>query len=111
MPITPLYPCSRCKKEFNFNSIKYDTDRSLICLGCFDKQQELKNKEIKSEKPEDHGEKKYICVNCRFNFSVKKGSPKGLHCPYCGKEQTMLIKKYKDENDLIEDSMDPRFDH
>lgn len=111
MPLTSLYTCSRCKKEFNFNNIKYDEDKSLICTDCLSKKQKLVKKELVSEKPEEQEEINFICVSCRFKFSVKKGSPKVLKCPYCSKTKIMIVKKYKDENDLIKDSMDKRFDY
>lgn len=111
MTLTSLYTCSRCKKEFNFNNIKYDENKNLICLECFEKKQTLSKKKLKSEKPEEQETMNFICVNCRFKFSIKKGSPKTLKCPYCSKTKLMLVKKYKNENDLIRDSMDTRFDY
>ena len=112
MPLTSLYTCSRCKKEFNFNNVKYDENKSLICVDCLKKKQKLEKKEkLKSEKPEEQEPINFICVSCRFKFSVKKGSQKTIKCPYCGKTKLMLVKKYKDENDLIKDSMDRRFDY
>ncbi len=112
MPISSLYTCSRCKGEFDFDHIKYDNDNRLICVECLGKQQILEKKEkLAVEKAEEGGEIKFICVNCRFKFSVKKGTQKEIKCPFCGKTRLMLVKKYKDEDDLIRDSMDPRFDY
>ena len=112
MSLTPLYTCSRCKKEFNFDNIKYDSDNRLICVSCLDKQKKIEKKEkLNLEKAEKGEEIKFICVSCRFKFSVRKGSPKALKCPFCGKTRLMLVRKYKDEDDLIKDSMDPRFDY
>lgn len=112
MPLTSPYTCSRCKKEFNFDNIKYDTNNKLICVECLGKQQKIEKKEkLSMERAEEGEEIKFICVSCRFKFSVKRGSPKTIKCPYCGKTKLMLVKKYKDENDLINDSMDPRFDY
>ena len=111
MPLTSLYTCSRCRKEFNFNNIKYDEDRSLICVNCLEQKEKINKKQLKLEKPEQQEEVNFICVSCRFKFSVKKGSPKVLKCPYCSKTKLMIVKKYKDENDLIDDSMDKRFDY
>ena len=102
--------CSRCKKEFNFNSIKYDEDKKLICHECLEKKQKLDEK-YEAEKPDDNKPVNYICLSCRFKFSIKKGSAKALKCPFCSKTKLMVVKKYKDENDLINDSMDRRFDH
>src|SRR3989338_6038289 len=111
MPLTSLYTCSRCKREFNFNSIKYDDNTKLICVECLEKAQKLTKKQIVSERPDDNEPVNFICAGCRFKFSVKKGSPKAVKCPYCGKTKLMLVKKYKDENDLIKDASDPRFDY
>jgi transposase-like protein len=79
-----------------------------------EKKQELLHKErlkLEKEKSGDQELLRFICVSCRFKFSVKKGSPKALKCPYCGKTKLMSVKKYKDENDLIKDSMNPRFNY
>ena len=112
MPLTTLYTCSRCKKEFNFENIKYDQNNKLICVGCLEKQKKIeKNEKLNLEKVIEGKTINFICLSCRFRFSVRKGSPKAIKCPYCGKTRLMLVKKYKDENDLIKDSMDPRFDY
>ncbi|MBI2652200.1 hypothetical protein HYX00_01935 [Candidatus Woesearchaeota archaeon] len=112
MPLTSLYTCSRCKKEFNFDNIKYDSDNRLICVECLEKQKAIEKKEkSKLEKAEEGEAINFICVSCRFKFSVRKGSPKAVKCPYCSKTRLMLVKKYKDENDLIKDASDPRFDY
>ena len=112
MPLTSLYTCSRCKREFDFDGIKYDMDNKLICIECLDKQHKIEKKEkLSLEKAEEGESIKFICVSCRFKFSITKGSQKAVKCPYCSKTKLMLVKKYKDENDLIKDSMDPRFDY
>ena len=112
MPLTSLYTCTRCKREFSFDNIKYDENNRLICVECLEKQKKVEKKEkLKLEKAEVGGTIKFICISCRFKFSVKKGSSKAVKCPYCGKTRLMLVKKYKDENDLIKDSVDPRFDY
>ena len=112
MPLTSLYTCSRCKKEFNFSNIKYDMDHSLICVECLGKKEKLEHKEkLRAEEPKEQESINFICTSCRFKFSIKKSSPKVLKCQYCGKTKLMLVKKYKDENDLIRDSMNPKFDY
>ena len=111
MPLTSLYTCSRCKREFNFDNIRYDTGQNLICVECFGKNQKLQKKQFLAEKPEEQKTIDFICYPCRFKFSIRKDSQKEIKCPYCGKTKLMLIKKYKNENDLIKDSMNPRFDH
>lgn len=112
MSLTSLYTCSRCKKEFNFDNIKYDENNKLICINCLDKQKKLEKKEkLSLEKTKEDQLINFICASCRFKFSLRKGSPKSIKCPYCNKTKIMIVKKYKDENDLIRDSMDPRFDY
>ena len=112
MPLTSLYTCSRCKREFNFDNIKYDENNRLICVECLEKQQKIEKKEkLNVEKAGEGKNVNFICVSCRFKFSVRKGSPKAIKCPYCSKTKLMIVKKYKDENDLIKDSMNPRFDY
>ncbi|MAG92004.1 hypothetical protein CMO83_04985 [Candidatus Woesearchaeota archaeon] len=111
MPLTSLHTCSRCKKEYNFNSIKYTKDRSIICVNCLGNQQQLEKKEVKIGKPDEQKKVNFICLNCRFKFSVRKGSPKALKCQFCGKTRLMVVKRYKDEDDLINDSMDSKFDY
>jgi len=112
MVLNHLYTCSRCKREFSFDNIKYDENNKLICINCLEKQKKIEGKEKLTLEKIGEGESiKFICVSCRFKFSVRKGSPKALKCPYCSKTKLMHVKKYKDENDLIKDSMDPRFDY
>ena len=112
MPITALYTCSRCRREVDFDNIKYDSNNKLICIECLEKQRKIEKKEkLSVEKAEEGEALDFICVGCRFKFSVRKGSQKEAKCPYCGKTKLMLVKKYKNENDLIKDSMDPRFDY
>ena len=110
MPVISLYTCSRCKREFNFNNIKYDENKKLICVECLEKTQKLIKKKLAKENPDDNKPTDFICVSCRFKFSIKKNSQQTFKCPYCGKTKLMVVKKYKDENDLINDSMDSRFD-
>jgi len=112
MVLTSLYTCTRCRREFNFDNIKYDSNNKLICVECLEKQEKIQKKEkLSLEKAEEGEEVNFICVSCRFKFSVKKGSPKAVKCPYCSKTRLMLVKKYKNENDLIKDASDPRFDY
>lgn len=110
MPLASLYTCSRCRREFNFNSIRYDEGRRLICVECLQKANKPGKRDA-AGKPNENPPVNFICIGCRFKFSVRKESPKALKCPYCGKTKLMLVRKYKDENDLINESMNPRFDY
>ena len=112
MPVTTMYTCSRCRKDFDFDHIKYDSENRLICVECLEKQEKIEKKEKVAVEHAGHGEIiNFICVECRFKFPVKKGSQKEIKCPYCGKRKLMIVKRYKDEDDLIKDSTDPRFDY
>ncbi len=112
MALSSLYTCLRCKREFNFDNIKYDESNRLICVECLEKQRKIEKKEkLKLETAVDGEKIDFICVSCRFKFSVKKGSQQEAKCPYCSKTKLMLVKKYKDEDDLIKDASDPRFDY
>ena len=112
MPVTTMYTCTRCRREFGFENIKYDENNKLLCLECLEKQHKIEKKEkLRLEKAEEGEEIQFICASCRFKFSIKKGSAKAVKCPYCSKTKLMVVKKYKDENDLIRDSADPRFDY
>ena len=114
MALTPTYTCSRCKKEFDFEKIKYDDMKNLVCIDCLHKQRVTEKKKMELEKElKGKGEDKInlICVSCRFKFKISRGSQSNIKCPYCGKTQLMHVKKYKDEDDLIKESMDPRFNH
>ena len=113
MSMHPLYTCTRCRKEFEFEKIKYDDDKKLVCLECLHQENIIKKKNAKlsHEAPEDLGRTNFICMSCRFKFSIPKASQQTMKCPYCGKTKLMLVKRYKDENDLIKSSMDSRFDY
>lgn len=107
---TPLYMCASCRKEFNFNNIKYDESHNLICNDCFKKKPIIRSvmEEPKSREP---SKDQFICLDCRFKFKITRGSEQKIKCPFCGKTKCMLVRKYKDENDLINDSMNHRFDY
>ena len=82
----------------------------MVCVECLSKRQAMKKKS-EFEKTEADESVKMICLSCRFKFSVRKSSLQALRCPYCAKTKLMVVKKYKDEDDLIKDSMNPRFDY
>ena len=108
--VTPLYQCSKCKMEFNFNNIKYDQGNVLLCLDCF-KKKPLVPVVIQEPKSNEPIKDQFICLECRFKFKVTRGADQKLKCPFCSKTKLMRVKKYKDENDLINDSMNRRFDY
>ncbi len=104
------YQCTRCKAKVPFNQVRYDRSQKLVCFTCLGiLEKEEKRKE--QMRAADFAKVHFICMNCRFKFSITKGSRQKLQCPYCQKTQLMQVKKYKDENDLISESMDEKFDY
>jgi DNA-directed RNA polymerase subunit RPC12/RpoP len=104
------YQCTRCKAKMPFSQVRYDRNQKLVCytcLGILEKEQQAKDR----MSAQDFAKVNFICMKCRFKFSFTKGSHRKLACPYCQGTQLMQVKKYKDENDLISESMDERFDY
>ncbi len=108
--MSPDYQCTRCKEKVPFNQIRYDKNQKIVCLKCLGiLQKEEKRKEQLSAA--DYIKVHFICMKCRFKFSVTRGAIRKVQCPYCQGTQLMHVKKYKDENDLITEAMDERFDY
>jgi LSD1 subclass zinc finger protein len=104
------YLCTRCKAKTPFNQVRYDKNQKLVCFTCLGfLEKEEKRKERMSAS--DYAKLHFICMKCRYKFSFTKGSRRAVGCPYCQSTQLMQVKKYKDENDLISESMDERFDY
>jgi len=104
------YICTRCKSRVPFNQVRYDRNQKLVCFSCLG----ILEKEHKKEdqlRAADFAKIHLICMKCRYKFSITKGSRQKVQCPYCNGTQLMQVKKYKDENDLINESMDERFDY
>tara|TARA_Y100000310_G_scaffold345858_1_gene471579 strand:+ start:11332 stop:11658 length:327 start_codon:yes stop_codon:yes gene_type:complete len=107
MPSESLYICNRCKQRKNIHNVKFDRWGKLTCVTCLGEVESTEKKEItRPTSPIVH----FICVNCRFKFKINKKTQQKQFCPYCGKTNLMQIKKYKDEDDLIREASDPKFD-
>ena len=107
MSLDSLYICSRCKSRFPIGNIRYNNRGALVCINCLEGKTGQRST---IEKP-DIGILSFICIDCRYKFKIKKGSPQRPVCPYCGRSRIMQIKKLKDENDLIRDASDSKFDY
>src|SRR3989338_3657689 len=103
------YMCSRCRGKFPFGQIRYDRSHHIVCKDCLGVQ-EADDKRKQQMTARDFEKLNYICVRCRYKFSITRGARQALKCPYCAGTQLMQVKKYKDENDLISESLDERFD-
>lgn len=109
MPLDSLYSCSRCSRKFGVENVRYDSKGRLVCLACLGKVEQRMESLI--AKKEDAGIINFICMRCRYKFRIRKGAQQKFACPYCGRTELMQVKKYKDENDLIHESSNPRFDY
>jgi DNA-directed RNA polymerase subunit RPC12/RpoP len=104
------YLCTRCREKFSFDKIRYDRNHKIVCKGCLGI---LEREEAQKERmgARDFEKVNFICLNCRFKFSVRRSSQQNLKCPYCNKTALMHVKKYKTEDDLISEATDERFDY
>lgn len=96
------YRCTICKFDYPFEEIRYSEDgKKLLCTGC---SKVFKNKvpkaEIKAVEKESDDSVKVICMDCRYNFRLKKAQAKKI-CPYCGKSR--LMKQEGSAQRLIDD--------
>lgn len=80
------YHCTKCNGSFPFESIKYNEEKNLVCVDCHGKSAKNIDAGLKS----DSGIIKFICVDCRYHFSLRKDSKINRLCPYCGKGKLMV---------------------
>ena len=109
MALDSLYLCSRCRSKFDLSNVRYDNRGNLACLSCLGKS-DVNTRFRMIAESQSPPYLNFICAHCRFKFTMRKDSPRKPVCPYCGKTNLMQIKKYKDENDLIREASDSRFE-
>lgn len=105
-----LYTCTKCNQDFPFGKIKYDTSMKIVCHDCLGEKEEEKSPMRRIQERASEDKVKLICSQCRFQFSLGMSSQQAWKCPNCDSSSLMRVKKYKDADDLINESMDPRFD-
>ncbi len=101
--LSQTYLCSKCKNKVSMDKIRYDTEgTSLVCLDCYGSKTS-RSSSLKNEKePETKAEKiKVICTDCRYKFSLKKGTTAALKCPYCGNNR--LVKDQTSVDEIIKE--------
>ena len=79
------YICNVCNKKFPFENIRYSIDgKRILCIDCYNKvaEKQEKKKETYSAVKEPESVK-LVCLDCKYHFSIKKGSKVKLRCPYC----------------------------
>lgn len=85
------YMCCTCKGKFGFEEIRYSNDgKRIVCKSCYDrfiktakKEEGIPVKNVLSDS------RKFICVNCKYKFSLKRKPAGRVMCPYCGGNQLM----------------------
>jgi DNA-directed RNA polymerase subunit RPC12/RpoP len=99
------YLCERCRKFFSFGDIKYivkgPDSKVALCSKCR-AQSTVEASKIKEKKAEE--KVPYICGRCKYKFKYDKSSGAALKCPYCGKNDKMMVDKVSDINKLINES-------
>lgn len=100
-----VYICNVCGKKFPFENIRYSIDgKRILCIGCHNKVMESKEKKraVKfSAAKEPSDSIKIVCLDCKYHFSIRKGSKVRLRCPYCGNNR--LAKDNLTAEKLIEE--------
>ena len=98
------YLCSACKISFPFQNIKYGIDgKSIVCADCFNKSSRESNSLSTGFGAfKNSGIIKFICIDCRYHFSLKKNSRINKICPYCGKNKLMVDEATA--NNLIDEA-------
>jgi transcription initiation factor IIE alpha subunit len=98
------YLCERCRKFFTFSEIKYivkgPESKVALCTKCR-QQSNVESLKVK-EKPVERTP--YFCGRCKYKFKFDKAAGRKLTCPYCGKDDKIVLDKISDINKLIEDS-------
>ncbi|MBU0628662.1 MAG: hypothetical protein KKC75_05700 [Nanoarchaeota archaeon] len=80
------YICNVCNKRFPFENIRYSIDgKRILCIVCHNKvmEKQEKKKQAYSAAKEPLDSIKLVCLDCKYHFSIRKGSKVKLRCPYC----------------------------
>lgn len=98
------YLCERCRKFFTFSEIKYivkgPDSKIALCNKCRE-QSNVEKSKIKEKPASD--KTPYFCGRCKFKFKFDKSTGAKLSCPYCGKDDKIVLDRVSDINKLIEE--------
>lgn len=114
-----MYKCSQCGNRFPVAQIRYSVNgKDIFCTGCYEKSLKLGSPQVKAGSFREYAEKvfeqrpvqtlHYICKDCKYSFSLKKGSHIAIRCPYCGREN-VVERKDVSADQLLKESDDPRY--
>jgi uncharacterized CHY-type Zn-finger protein len=99
------YLCERCRKFFTFKEIKYVVKGADAKVALCDKCRSQANVEkTKIQEKAKENKDPYFCGRCRYKFKFDKTAGAKLSCPYCGKNDKIVVDKVSDINTLIEES-------
>ncbi len=76
--------------------------RIMLCRECAARSKLVKEKIV--EKKVEIPREKYICSKCRYKFKFRLVGDKKLKCPYCGREDSVIVDDSPDAQALLEDS-------
>ncbi len=63
----------------------------------------------KEEKNQSQRSIRYLCLNCKYSFSIKENSTVARRCPYCGSENIVELKE-KDADEILRESTENIYD-
>jgi DNA-directed RNA polymerase subunit RPC12/RpoP len=93
--------CERCRKFFPLGQIKYmptgNDSRMALCSKCMAIPVEDRKKKIESIK------QPFFCVRCKYKFNFSPNGVTGLKCPYCGKDDKIVLDKPGSASTLIKE--------
>jgi DNA-directed RNA polymerase subunit RPC12/RpoP len=100
--------CARCKKECEFDQVRYLADRSGVackaCLGIVERE----HAERRKQEGKLFG---FQCISCRYRFS-RTANNKPEVCPQCGKREFIKFETEKlTASTILKIADDPRLDH
>ncbi|MFH0876098.1 MAG: hypothetical protein V1859_09245 [archaeon] len=104
--------CYRCGQTYPVTDMRYTQSNKLVCKNCLNKANPNKaqmpeTKEQKLASREENVE--YVCSKCKYSFKRKASAAVGA-CPYCGRAGTLELKSNQGAANLIDESMDKRYD-
>lgn len=116
-----LIRCLKCKKEYPKTDMRYQSikNNDLICKYCNDKGKTekatvmfqtpmpIKNEGYEVKKPKNDATKQpkeamisYKCHNCGYAFKRKESAVVDK-CPYCGKDEGLIINTAMDAESFL----------
>jgi Trm5-related predicted tRNA methylase len=98
--------CEKCRNFFPIAEIKYmvniakgKDEKIALCTSC-----RAKHKlEIPKAKKADPQKTPYFCVRCRYKFKHSPHGETNLKCPFCGKDDKIILDKAPSTERMIKE--------